>query len=194
MSEASARRQSSTGRKRRPTKAELERELEKVKAELEQTKASAAQLEEQIAQERERLLRLRADFENYKKRAARERSDAATVAKADLVARILPVLDNLERAREAAERDGSPAVAEGIRMVSEQFLAALAEEGVEPIPAVGQPFDPMLHEAVGREKTDEVAEGYVVREEERGFRLGERVIRPAKVITAEHPDDNKPDQ
>ncbi|MCJ7491671.1 MAG: nucleotide exchange factor GrpE [Dehalococcoidia bacterium] len=178
-------------RPRRESKAQLERELTLVKLELADAKADAALLQEQAEQERDRLLRLRADFENYRKRVLREKVEMAGQAKADLVARILPALDNLERAREAAERDGSPALAEGVNMVAEQLLAALAEEGVEPIEALGRPFDPYQHEAAGTMLTPDIPEGYVVREELKGYKLGERVVRPARVVTSRAPPEER---
>lgn len=144
-----------------------------------------ARLESHLAEAREAALLARADLENYRRRTARERLEQTARAQGDLIERLLPVLDNLERAVGAAEKDGSaPAWTEGVRMVHAQMLAALAETGARTIEAVGRPFDPMFHEAVATTPSAEVPEGTVLEEVRKGWLLGERVLRPTQVVTA----------
>jgi len=138
----------------------------------------------------DRLLRQTADFENYKKRAARERTDAVSYANENLLTKLLPVLDAFEMALAASANSGEPAGAHslqaGIVMISNQLKSALADAGLEEINATGKAFDPNLHEAVSEEQTDEVPEGHVVRQIRKGYRFRNRLIRPAGVVVAKH--------
>jgi len=134
---------------------------------------------------REQLLRTAADFDNYKKRARRELGDAVKVAREDLLRELLPVFDNLERASaHAGSATDTKALADGISMVQRQFLDVLGKLGIERIASVGQPFDPAVHEAVQHLETDEFPPGAVATELQAGYRLGERVLRPAMVVVA----------
>ena len=138
----------------------------------------------------DRLLRTTADLDNFKKRAARERQDAVRFANEGLVARILPALDSFDMALSAAaapEGASLDSLKTGITMIHSQLKAALAEAGLEEIDAQGQPFDPNLHEAVSQEESPNVAEGHVVRQIRKGYRLRERLIRPASVVVARQP-------
>lgn len=140
---------------------------------------------EQLVELREANLRVRADFDNFRKRVARERLELTERARGDLVERLLPVVDNLERAVRSAEDAGEAgAWVEGIRMVQGQFLGILEDEGVRPIEAVGQEFDPMVHEAVATAASADLPSGSVLGEVRRGYRIGDRVLRPAQVVTS----------
>jgi molecular chaperone GrpE len=106
---------------------------------------------------------------------------------------LLPILDNFERALQAAEatRELEPLL-EGVRLTERQIKALLARYDIHPIEAVGQPFDPNLHEAIQRIETDEYEDGVIIDEVERGYRIGERVLRPSRVIVARRPEQPTP--
>jgi molecular chaperone GrpE len=128
--------------------------------------------------------RTQADFDNYRKRAAREQQAFAARAAERLVAKLLPVLDDLERAIEAAEQHEEARVIEGVEMTKSALAAALASEGVEEIPAEGV-FDPHVHEALLVQPVEGVEPGAIVQVVQRGYKLGDAVLRPARVIVAE---------
>lgn len=131
------------------------------------------------------LRRVAADFDNYRKRTAREHERIVQRAGERLVTRLLPVLDDLGRALEAAEHHEEAKVVEGVRMTRDQLAALLAAEGVEEIPTDG-PFDPHVHEALATQPGgDEVESGSVLFVVQRGYRLGDAVVRPARVVVAE---------
>jgi len=142
----------------------------------------------------DRLLRLAADFENYKKRAARERSEYVALANERLIAELLPILDDLERALSAAEQHQEAQLEEGVRLVHRSLAALLERHGVTPIETDGQ-FDPHVHEAL-LSQPSEAKEGAVLDVVQKGYKLGERVVRPARVVVAappaqeEAPDDD----
>jgi molecular chaperone GrpE len=145
---------------------------------LERAQSEAARLKDQ-------LLRLAADFDNYKKRARRELADTAKIAREDVLKELLPVFDNLERATSHANQATDvKALTEGIGMVTRQFLDTLGKLGIERVAALGLPFDPAVHEAVQHLETTEHAPGTVAMELQAGYRLGDRVIRPAMVVVA----------
>ena len=155
-------------------------------AQVEQWKEQAAKAQENW----ERLLRVSADLENYKKRAARERQDAIRFANESLIQKLLPVLDNLDMALTAANQEtGAPsdALKTGVSMIHNQLRTALAETGLEEIEALGKPFDPNWHEAVAQLPSNEVPEGHVMQQTRKGFKLRDRLIRPASVIVAKQP-------
>jgi molecular chaperone GrpE len=132
----------------------------------------------------DQLQRSRAEFLNYQKRsreqADRDRQYAAIALASDL----LPVLDNFERAMEAGRQGGSSSLIDGLEMVHKQILAALAKHGIEPINALGQPFDPNLHEALMQQPHDDHPEGTVVAELSKGYKLKDRVVRPSRVAVS----------
>ena len=139
----------------------------------------------------ERLLRTTADFENFKKRAARERTEAAQFANASLFQKLIPILDNFEMAQAAAQTaqgDKLASLQTGIAMIQQQFKSALIEAGLEEVDASGKPFDPTFHEAVSQQETDTVPEGNVVQQIRKGYKLRERLLRPAAVIVAKTPE------
>jgi molecular chaperone GrpE len=131
----------------------------------------------------DKYLRLAADFENYKKRAVREREEVARRERDQVVLKLLPIMDAMERGLESATNQPQ-SVTEGLRLVRNMFAQMLADCGVEEIATVGQPFDPELHHALTQENSDSVSEGVVVRELRKGFRMGNRVLRAADVIVS----------
>ncbi|CAG5093338.1 Protein grpE [Thermobacillus xylanilyticus] len=144
--------------------------------------ARIAELESQIEEYRQRLLRAQADFDNFRRRTQREKEELAKYASMELISRLLPVLDNFERAIGASKDSGDfEALAKGVDMIHRQLLQLLEQEGLKPMETVGQPFNPEFHEAVMRVESDEHEEGTVVEELQRGYILKDRVIRPAMV-------------
>jgi molecular chaperone GrpE len=129
------------------------------------------------------LQRLKAEFDNYRRRVDRDRELQHTSGVRDLVAELLPVIDNLERAIVALGGAGDQIVA-GVEMVRGQLASLLSGRGVQEIDAHSTAFDPNVHEAVAQHPTDEHDEGTVVHVAEKGYRLGETVLRPAKVVVA----------
>jgi molecular chaperone GrpE len=135
------------------------------------------------------LLRAKADYQNLQRRTATERSEAIKYANADLMRSLVGVLDDFERALQSAEgSENLDAVVEGIRLVYENFRKALTDAGLETIDALHQPFDPSVHDALMQQPTEEHDPGTVVEQVAKGYRLSERVIRPAKVIVAKLPE------
>jgi len=132
-------------------------------------------------------LRTAADFENFKKRAARERTEAVQFANATLIQKLLPVLDNFEMAHaaaQAAQGDKLASLQTGIAMIQQQLKTAVTEAGLEEMDASGKPFDPAFHEAVSQQETDSVPEGQVIQQIRKGYKLRDRLLRPAAVIVA----------
>ena len=145
---------------------------------LEEAKAESQKL-------RDQLLRVAADFDNFRKRSRREISDAEKRAQEQLLRELLPVFDNLERAAAVAETATDvKALADGIGLVMKQFHDTLAKLGIERIVAIGQPFDPAVHEAVQQIETAEHQPGTVMAEVQAGYRANDRLIRPALVVVA----------
>jgi len=130
------------------------------------------------------LRRVAADFDNYRKRVAREQTQILARSGERVVAKLLPVLDDLERALDAAEHHEEVKVLEGVRMTKDALAAVLISEGVEEIPADG-PFDPHVHEALMTQPTEGVEPGHVAHVIQRGYRIGDAVLRPARVVVSE---------
>jgi molecular chaperone GrpE len=146
-------------------------QLEKLKAELDKFRDIA--------------LRSVADLDNYRKRMAREKDDAIRYANASFLERLIPILDNFELGLQAAKAGGSQsAVLDGMTMVFKQLQEFLASCGVETIDAAGEHFDPKLHEAIAQEENSEVEDGVVIRQLRKGYRLKDRLIRPANVVVS----------
>lgn len=148
----------------------------------------------------DRLLRTTADFENFKKRAARERVESAQAASFSLLQKLLPVLDNFEMALAAAQsatsaRGNTPAaeaetlasLQSGVLMIHQQLKSALVEAGLEEIDAVGKPFDPNFHEAISQQESAETPEGRVLQQLRKGYKVRDRLLRPAAVVVAKTP-------
>ncbi len=141
------------------------------------------QLEEQKARAEDfynRLARLQADYENFRRRTRLEKEELGKYASEQLVLKLLPVLDNFERALEA-EGDSLKDYKSGVEMIYRQFQDVLSLEGLEAIPAVGEPFDPVKHEAVFREESEKYPENTIIEELRRGYILKDKVIRPSMV-------------
>ena len=132
----------------------------------------------------DRLLRLAADFENYKKRAARERAEYVARANERLLKELLPILDDLERALNSAEEHEEAQLEEGVRLVHRSLASLLQRNGVEEISTEGK-FDPHVHEALLAQPTDDREHGDVLDVIQKGYKLGDLVVRPARVIVAE---------
>lgn len=157
------------------------------------TEQKIADLEEQIAKARDNWIHTAADFENFKKRAMRERAEAAQFASASLLQKLLPILDNFEMAQAAAQNAGDEkltSLQSGITMIQQQLKNVLLESGLEEIDATGKFFDPALHEAVSQQETSEIPEGHVLQQLRKGYKLRDRLLRPASVIVAKNPAAN----
>ena len=141
-------------------------------------------VEEEQPVEDDRLLRLAADFENYKKRAARERQEYVVLANERLLKELLPILDDLERALKSAEEHEEAQLEEGVRLVHRSLASLLQRNGVEEIATDGK-FDPHVHEALLAQPAEDREQGDVLDVIQKGYRLGDRVVRPARVIVAE---------
>ena len=137
---------------------------------------------------RDLAMRSQADFENYKKRSAREKEEAIKYANASLLEKLVSIVDHFELGLEAArgENEKSP-IYSGMSLVLKQLQDFLAENGLRPIDAVGQKFDPNLHEAIAHEPSDEIPEGAVIRQTRRGYRLKDRLLRPSAVVVSSGP-------
>ncbi len=130
----------------------------------------------------DRLARLQAEFDNARKRAVREQQEFRDFAAADVIKGLLPVLDSFERALKAGGEASE--FRSGIELIYRQFQDALQKAGVQPIAAVGQPFDPRVHEAIEMVDTTEVPDHHVLDELQRGYKFKDRLLRPAMVRVA----------
>jgi molecular chaperone GrpE len=146
-----------------------------------------AELESELAEAKSRHLRLAADFENYKKRARQEQLETMQHASAELIGRLLPVLDDLNNVLEHTPEGIDESWVRGLELSVRKLEEALRTHGLQPIESVGAPFDPKQHEAVGHEESTEHPEDTVVSELRRGYRLRDRVVRPALVKVARPP-------
>jgi molecular chaperone GrpE len=142
---------------------------------------------------REQLLRTAADFDNFRKRAKRDLDDARARSKDDVIRELLPVFDNLERAlSSSAGTSDVSSVLEGVRMVLKLFEDTSERIGLQRVKTVGERFDPAVHEALQQQETDAQPPGTVIAEIAPGYRLGERLVRPAMVVVARKPAAPKP--
>ena len=144
------------------------------------------EMRERANQATDRALRSQAELENYRKRAAREMDEQRRYANLYLMRDLLPVLDNVQRALEAADNSGDAAggLVEGFKMVAEQLQAVLKQYNCEEIAALGEPFDPHLHEAVLQQPSEDYEPGTVMQVLQAGFQLHDRVVRPTQVIVS----------
>jgi molecular chaperone GrpE len=149
-----------------------------------------AKLKEQAAKAQEnwdRLLRLNADFDNFKKRTAKDRLEAIKFANEDIIERLLPVLDNFEAALAAGNNADASSVGSlltGVKMILGQLKGVVTDAGLEEIDAQGKPFDPVIHEALSQEPSDEIEEGHVLKQMRKGYKLRDRLLRPASVVVS----------
>jgi molecular chaperone GrpE len=161
--------------KNKKKKEDKEKEVEELKKKLEEK-------EKEAKDNYERLLRTAADFENYKRRAAKEKEDWTKFANEDLLKAILPFIDNLERAVNHAQKVKDTGVLiEGVRLTLQQLLQALNKFGLSPFESLGKPFDPAMHEAMLVVETDKHDPNQVVEEFQKGYLLNDRLLRPATV-------------
>ncbi len=150
--------------------------------------AELAALKAESEKFRDLYLRSQADLENYRKRAAREREDATRYGNSALIEKLLPILDNFELGLDAARQNANEGgILAGMAMVQRQLHDFLREIGVEVIDTHGAAFDPNLHEAIGQESSGEAPEGAVIRQMRKGYRLRDRLLRPAMVIVSTGP-------
>jgi molecular chaperone GrpE len=137
---------------------------------------------------RDLALRSQADFENYKKRSAREKDEAIKYANSSLLEKLIAIVDNFELGLEAARAEGEKSpVFSGMSMVLKQLMDFLADSGLQPIDATGQKFDPNLHEAIAHEPSEKFPEGIVVRQTRRGYKMKDRLLRPSSVVVSSGP-------
>ncbi len=137
----------------------------------------------ELAAEKDRNMRLLADFDNFRRRVTREKNETYQRATEAAITEFLPVLDNFDRAIAQAPAAGDP-FADGMRMVYEQFSNVLSKAGVTPIVAMGEAFNPEIHEAIAYQPSPDAPEGQIIYEAKRGYRMGDRVVRPASVIVS----------
>ena len=166
----------------------LEDERQEKEKEIEELKKMLEEKEKEFKEHHDRLLRLAADFDNYKKRAAREKEDWAKFANEELIRAILPFIDNLERALNHAQKVTDTGVLiEGVRLTVQQLLQTLNRFGLSSIQSVGKPFDPALHEAMLVVETEKQEPNQVVEEFQKGYLLNDRLLRPATVSVSKTP-------
>src|SRR5438105_8042052 len=156
----------------------------------EQTDAKdpVAGLQADLDRFRDLALRSQADFENYKKRSAREKEEAIKYANSSLLERLVAIIDNFELGLEAAKGDSEQSpIYSGMTLVLKQLNDFLAENGLQPIEAEGKRFDPNLHQAIAHEPSNQFPEGIVLRQTRRGYRFRDRLLRPSSVVVSSGP-------
>ncbi len=167
----------------------LEEERQEKEKEIEELKKKLEEREKELKEHHDRLLRLAADFENYKKRASREKEEWTKFANEDLIRAMLPFIDNLERAVNHAQTVKDTGVLiEGVRLTIQQILKTLNKFGLSTFESVGKPFDPAMHEAMLVVETDEHEPNQVVEEFQKGYVLNDRLLRPATVSVSKPPE------
>ena len=167
----------------------LEEERKEKEEEIEELKKKVEEKEKEVKEHYDRLLRVAADLENYKKRAAKEKEEWIKFSNEDLIKAILPFIDNLERAVNHAEKVKDTGVMiEGLRLTIQQLLQTLSKFGVSPIESIGKPFDPTIHQAMLLVETDQHEANRVVEEFQKGYFLNDRLLRPATVSVSKPPE------
>ena len=153
---------------------------------LKEMEARLESLEKEAKESYDRFLRVSAEFENYKKRAAREMNDFRKFANESFVKAMLPVVDNLDRAIESSSNDdhAQNSVVEGVNMTLKEILKVFEQFNVKPFESLGKAFDPALHQAVMQEKTDDHPENTVLNELQKGYMMHDRLLRPAMVVVS----------
>ena len=153
-----------------------------------ETVDEVARLHADLDHFRDLAMRSRADFENYKKRCAREKDDALKYANKNLLEKLVSIIDHFELGLEAARGEGEKSpVYSGMSLVLKQLQDFLTDNGLQPIEAVGQKFDPNFHEAIAHEPSDDVPEETVIRQTRRGYRFKDRLLRPSAVVVSSGP-------
>ncbi|XP_022888002.1 uncharacterized protein LOC111403651 isoform X1 [Olea europaea var. sylvestris] len=173
--------------------AEIELFLKSIEDEKIDLGRKVATLSEELSYEKARILRISADFDNFRKRTERERLNLVTNAQGEVVETLLSVLDNFERAKSQikVEKEGEEKIHNSYQSIYKQFVEILGSLGVVPVETVGKPFDPMLHEAIMREDSTEFEDGIILEEYRKGFKLGERLLRPSMVKVSSGPGPAK---
>ncbi|XP_020578469.1 uncharacterized protein LOC110023404 [Phalaenopsis equestris] len=176
--------------------AEIEAYFQSIEDERSSLENNVASLSDELAVEKDRVLRISADFDNFRKRTERERLSLMENVQGEVVENLLPVLDNFERAKDQikVETEGEEKINSSYQSIYKQFMEILTSIGVVAIETVGNAFDPMLHEAIMREESAEFEEGIIVQEFRKGFKLGERLLRPAMVKVSAGPGPAKPEE
>lgn len=151
---------------------------------------TAETAEQRITSLEDTLLRAKAELQNVQRRSVLERSDAIRYANTDLIRSLLGVLDDFERAMSAEQDGDGTAMADGLKLIHDNFLKAMTDRGLQPIESLHLPFDPHIHEALMQQASDEHPAGTVIQELARGYKLHDRVVRPAKVIVASAPQQS----
>lgn len=178
-------------------KAEEEEEMavERLGLEIEALQNELEQLRKDAEESRDHYLRVLADFDNFRKRQREEVSRRICIAREEIFLKLLPIIENFQRALESAEAQHSyESLVEGVSLTLRQMLELLEKEGVRPIEALGQQFNPELHEAVTRTETDEYPEGTILEEYERGYTIDGKVLRPSRVRVAVAPETEEQQQ
>lgn len=169
--------------------AEVEAQLEAIENDRNYLSQQVASLTEEVSLGKERFLRLNADFDNFRKRAENEKKAMAVTVRAEVVGGLLPMIDNFERAKTAikTETEGEQKIDNSYQGIYKQFVEAMKNMGVMAVETTGKEFDPNVHEAIMREDSTTVSEGFIVQEFRKGFVLGEKLLRPAMVKVSAGP-------
>ncbi|XP_038883542.1 protein GrpE isoform X1 [Benincasa hispida] len=175
---------------------EIESFLKSIEEEKLAVETKLKSLTEELSVEKDRVLRISADFDNFRKRTERERLSLVKNAQGEVVETLLGVLDNFERARAQikVETEGEEKINQSYQSIYKQFTEILGSLGVVPVETIGKPFDPLLHEAIMREDSVEFEEGIILDEFRKGFLLGERLLRPSMVKVSAGPGPEKSDE
>ena len=166
--------------------AEIEQELEEAMVEEELNRED--QLEAEVAELKNKLLRTAADLENYRKRSTRDKADAIRYGNQRLLEDLLPVIDNFGMGMQASEQDSGSMIYMGMSMVQKQLDDFLANQGVQVVDLQpGAKFDPKVHDAMAQEESDTFEEGQIIRVMRKGYKMGDRLVRPANVVVVQAP-------
>ena len=171
---------------------ESEAEEKKELTPMEQLQEQIRLKDEEIANQKDTFLREKAELENFKKRLTKEKDDFVQFANERLLQELIQIEDNLERALEVPNAT-LESLKEGVEMIQKQFSTFLKNQKVEPIEAIGKPFDPTLHEVLNQQESEEHEENTVIEQYSRGYTLKGRILRPTKVVISKKPDEKKED-
>lgn len=163
------------------TEAEVEQDICFDPAEMLRVMKLVEEKNQLLEEQTDRLKRLQADFDNFRRRTKIEKEELAQVVTESIVLKLLPVIDNFERACSVGSTQDAASILEGVVLIYKQMMATLENMGIQPIKAVGAAFDPNLHEAVSTEQNEESPEGTILQEFQRGYTLGAKAIRPSMV-------------
>ncbi|XWS42754.1 hypothetical protein CRYUN_Cryun16bG0041400 [Craigia yunnanensis] len=176
--------------------ADIEAFLKSIEDEKVDLEKKMASLLEELSIEKYRILRISTDFDNFPKRTDRKCLSLVTNAQREVLENLLPVLDNFERAKAQikGETEGEEKINNSYQSIYKQFMVILGSLGVEPVETVGNPFDPMLHQAIMRDVSTEFEEGIILQGFRKGFKIGDRLLRPSMVKVSAGPGPAKPEQ